>query len=72
MIEGIPLAQMQLHFFLDVLGIKCEFGGDEWKCGGPEFPYAKEFLTLMRIPKQIKKRFWKSAKNTGDIAIARF
>ena len=56
MIEGIPLTQLQLRFFLDALGIKCQFGGDEWKCGGPEFPYAREVLTAMRIP-QTKEIF---------------
>ncbi len=49
MIEGMLLTQLQIHFFLDVLGIKCEFGGDKWKCGGPKFPYAREILTIMRI-----------------------
>jgi hypothetical protein len=44
MIEDMPLTQLQLRFFLDALGIKCQFGGDEWKCGGPEFPYARKIL----------------------------
>jgi len=51
MIEDMPLTQLQLRFFLDALGIKCQFGGNKWKCGGPEFPYAREILTAMRIPR---------------------
>ncbi len=45
MIENMPLTQLQLRFFLDALGIKGDFGGEEWKCGGPEFPYGKSSIT---------------------------
>ena len=49
MIEGMPLTQLQLHIFLYALECKCKFGGDEWKCGGQEFPYARKILTSMGI-----------------------
>ena len=49
MIEGFPLTQLQLYVFLYALEGKCKFSGDEWKCGGPEFPYARKILTSMGI-----------------------
>ena len=65
MIEGMPLTQLQLRFFLDVLGIKCEFGGDEWKCGGPEFPYAREVLTSMKITQTDQEKILEICKEYG-------
>ena len=65
MIEGMPLTQLQLRFFLDALGIKCQFGGDEWKCGGPEFPYAREILTAMRIPQIDQEKVLEICKENG-------
>ena len=65
MIEGIPLTQLQIHFFLNVLGIKCEFGEDEWKCGGPEFPYTRKVLTLMRIPQIDQEKVIEICKENG-------
>ena len=65
MIKGLPLTQLQLRFFLDALGIKCQFGGDEWKCGGPEFPYAREILTLMRVPKDDLEKVLEICKANG-------
>lgn len=62
MIERMPLTQLQVRFFLDALGIKCQFGGDEWKCGGPEFLYAREILTLMRIPQTDQKKVFEICK----------
>ena len=65
MIKGLPLTQLQLRFFLDVLGIKCEFGGDEWKCGGPEFTYTKKILTSMRIPQADQGKVLEICKENG-------
>ena len=65
MIESMPLTQLQLRFFLDALGIKCQFGGDEWKCGGPEFPYAREILTAMRIPQTDQEKVLEIFKENG-------
>ena len=65
MIEGFPLTLLQLRFFLEALGIKCEFGGDEWKCGGPEFPYAREILTLMRIPPKNQEKVLEICEENG-------
>jgi len=65
MIESMPLTQLQLRFFLDALGIKCQFGGDEWKCGGPEFPYAREILTAMRIPQIDQEKVLEICKENG-------
>ena len=65
MIKGLPLTQLQLRFFLDALGIKCQFGGDEWKCGGPEFTYAREILTLMRIPQPDLEKVLEICKENG-------
>ena len=52
MIEGLPLSQLQLLQFLNALAGegRCQFGGIEWRCGGPEFTYARKILTSMRIP----------------------
>jgi len=49
MIEGFQLTQLQLYVFLYALEGKCKFDGDEWKCGGPEFPYARKILIAMGI-----------------------
>ena len=68
-IERMPLTQLKVRFFLDALGIKCQFGGDEWKCGGPEFPYAKEILTLMRIPQTDQKKAFCNTKFIVKITI---
>ena len=65
MIEGMSLTQLQVRFFLDALGIKFQFGGDEWKCGGPEFPYAREILTLMRIPQTDQEKVFEICKKNG-------
>ena len=65
MIESMPLTQLQLRFFLDALGIKCQFGGDEWKCGGPDFPYAREILTAMRIPQTDQEKVLEIFKENG-------
>jgi len=72
MIEDMPLTQLQLRFFLDALGIKCQFGGNKWKCGGPEFPYAREILTAMRIPQIDQEKVLEFCKENGGIAIAKF
>ena len=65
MIESMLLTQLQLRFFLDALGIKCQFGGDEWKCGGPDFPYAREILTAMRIPQTDQEKVLEIFKENG-------
>lgn len=65
MIEGMPLTQVQLSFFLGALGIKCKFGGDEWKCGGPEYPYAKEILNMMKIPQTDQEKVFEICKENG-------
>ncbi len=65
MIEGIPLTYLQLRFFLDALGIKCQFGGDEWKCEGPEFSYAKGILTLMKITPADQEKILDICKENG-------
>ena len=65
MIKGLPLTQLQLRFFLDALGIKCEFGGDEWKCGGPKFPYAREILAIMRISQPDQRKILDICKEYG-------
>lgn len=65
MIEGMPLTPLQLRFFFDVLAIKCEFDGDGWKCGGPEFPYARVVFTLMRIPQADQEKVLEICKEQG-------
>ena len=67
MIEGLPLTQLQLHFFLNALAGEggCQFGGIEWRCGGPEFTYARKILTLMKIPQVDQEKVLEICKESG-------
>ena len=65
MIEGFPLTQLQLYVFLTALEGKCQFDGGDWRCGGPEFPYAREVLTLMRIPQADQEKVLEICKEQG-------
>lgn len=66
MIEGLPLTQLQLHVFLYALEGKCQFGGDEWKYGGPEFPYARKILASMGIPLADQEKVLEICEENGS------
>ncbi len=34
----------------------CQFTAVRWKCGGPEFAYAKKILNLMNIPEEEQEK----------------
>ena len=65
MIESIPLTPLQLHVFLYALEGKCQICGDEWKCGGPEFPYARKILTSMGISLADQEKVLEICKENG-------
>lgn len=65
MIEGFPLTPLQLHVFLYALEGRCKFNGDEWKCGGPEFPYARKMLTSMGISVADQEKVLEICKEHG-------
>ena len=65
MIENIPLSPLQLQVFLYALEGKCQFGGDEWKCGGPEFPYARKILDSMGISLVDQEKVLEICKENG-------
>ncbi len=65
MIDGFPLTPLQLYVFLYALEGKCQFGGDNWKCGGSEFPYARKILTSMGISPTDQENVLKICKENG-------
>lgn len=65
MIEGFSLTQLQLYVFLYALEGKCKFDGDEWKCGGPEFLYARKILTSMGITQEDQEKVLEICKESG-------
>ena len=65
MIEGFPLTPLQLYVFLYALEGKCKFDRDEWKCGGPEFPYARKVLTSMEIAPEDQEKVLEICKDNG-------
>lgn len=67
MIEGLPLTQLQLLQFLNALAGDggCQFGGMEWRCGGPEFTYARKILTTMKISQVDQEKVLEICKEQG-------
>lgn len=43
----------------------CQFYGDEWRCGGPDYVYAKKILNLMNIPEEEQEKFIELCKEYG-------
>ena len=67
MIEGLPLTPLQLHTFLVALAGKlgCQCDRGEWRCGGPEFTYARKILTLMKISQADQEKILEICKENG-------
>lgn len=65
--EGLPLTQLQLYVFLYALEGECQFGGDKWKCGGPEFPYARKILDSMGISPTDQEKVLEVCKENGAL-----
>jgi hypothetical protein len=67
MIEGLPLTHLQLVQFLNALAGDggCQFKGANWRCGGPEFTYARKILTSMRIPQADQEKVLDICKENG-------
>ena len=65
--KDISLTNIQIREFLNRLaGYEgCQFNGMEWRCGGPQFTYAKKILTLMKIPKAEQEKFLELCKEYG-------
>jgi len=43
----------------------CQYHGIEWRCGGPQFTYAKKIMFLMKIPKAEQEKFLELCKEYG-------
>lgn len=67
MIKDLPLTYLQLLIFLNALAGDggCQFGGKEWRYGGPEFTYARKILTSMRIPQADQEKILEICKENG-------
>ena len=65
MTENLPITQLQLHVFLYALESKCKFEGDKWRCGGPEFPYARKILASMWISPTNEEKMIEICKENG-------
>jgi len=65
--KDIHLSKTQIREFLNRLAGDegCQFNGFEWRCGSPQFTYAKKILTLMKIPKAEQEKFLELCKEYG-------
>ena len=65
--KEISLAKAQIREFLNRLAGDegCQYDGIEWRCGVPQFTYAKKILTLMKIPKAEQEKFLELCKEYG-------
>ena len=63
----MSLTKAQIRLFLYRLAGNegCQFNGIEWRCGGPQFTYAKKILTLMKIPNAEQETFLELCKGYG-------
>jgi hypothetical protein len=63
----LSLTKAQIREFLNRLAGNegCQFSVMEWRCGGPEFIYAKKILTLMNIPAPEQEKFLEMFKEYG-------
>ena len=67
MIKDLPLTKLQLYMFLEALAgdAGCQFDGIEWRCGGPEFIYARKILTMMKITRKDQEKILKICEENG-------
>ena len=65
--NGISITKAQIREFLDRLsGYEgCQYNGVEWRCGGPEFIYARKIMNLMKIPSEEQTAFLELCKDNG-------
>ena len=65
--KNISLSKDQLREFLNRLAGEegCQYNGIEWRCGGPQFTYAKKILTLMSIPEAEQAKVLELCKKYG-------
>lgn len=63
----ISLSKAQLREFLERLASDegCQYHGNDWRCGGSEFTYAKKILSLMKIPRANQAKFLELCKEYG-------
>ena len=63
----ISLTKAHLREFLDRLAGDegCQYNGIEWRCGGPEFTYARKILTLMKMPIVEQEKILEICKEYG-------
>jgi len=57
------LIQMFLYLLAGNEG--CQFNGVEWRCGGPEFTYARKVLNMMKVPPEKQDEFIEKCKLLG-------
>ena len=43
----------------------CQFNEVEWRCGGPEFTYAKKILNMMKVTPEEQDVFIELCKENG-------
>ena len=65
--KDLSLTKAQIREFLNRLAGNegCQYNGIEWRCGGPQFTYAKNILTLMKIPKAEQEKSLELCKEFG-------
>ncbi len=63
----ISLTKAQVREFLDRLASSegCLYGGNAQRCGGPDFIFAKNILTSMRIEKAEQEKILELCKEYG-------
>lgn len=66
--ENISLTKNQIRAFLYRLAGEegCQYNGSGWRCGGPQFTYAKKILTLMNISKEEQEKLLEFCKKYGS------
>jgi len=66
-LKEISLTKAQIREFLYHLAGDegCQHDGIAWKCGGPQFTYAKKILSLMKIDKAEQEEFLELCKEYG-------
>lgn len=63
----ISITKAQIREFLNRLsGYEgCQYNGEEWRCGGPEFTFSRKIMNLMKIPSKVQTAFISLCKDYG-------
>ncbi|MFX1314278.1 MAG: DUF2695 domain-containing protein [Promethearchaeota archaeon] len=63
----ISFTKPQIREFLNRLAGQegCQYNGIEWRCGGPQFTYARKILSLMKVPNEEQEEFLELCKKYG-------